>query len=271
MVQQYIFFFLFFLLIGSFFNVVLFRKNTGLSFVKGRSRCPSCNTELRFFENIPLVSFLVLKGRCRTCKTRFSWQYPIVELSVSLLGVLLWYISGKSSIAQEWNFLALLLFFFSLFLVSVYDTRTKIIDRHFLAFSLVGAILMGLTRWVYVSDGFSYFLADFFTAFLLWLFFWGLWFLSGETWMGRGDSDVAFVIGLGLGFPHGFFAILFGFWIAAFVGIVLIAISSFLRHSGLRPQKMSLKTEIPFAPFLALGALTALVYGDMFLDLFLWV
>jgi prepilin signal peptidase PulO-like enzyme (type II secretory pathway) len=262
--------FLFFLLVGSFFNVVLFRKNTGISFVTGRSRCLSCNRNLQFFENIPLISFVVQGGRCRTCKTRLSWQYPLVELAIGLLGVLLWQLSFTMGVTPEWSFLSLLLFFFSLFLVAAYDIRTKIIDRHFLVLSLAGSILMGATRWFYVSDGLTRFFEDIFVALLLWLFFWGLWFLSGETWMGRGDSDVAFVIGLGLGFPKGLLAILFGFWVGAFVGILLIIVSSILHGVMKKTPLVHLKTEIPFAPFLALGALCALVYGDTFLLLFVW-
>lgn len=269
MASTYFVIFLFFLIIGSFFNVVLFRKNTSLSFAKGRSRCLSCGKELQFFENIPVVSFFIQMGRCRGCKTRISWQYPLVELSAGLVGVLLWAHSSQMGASFAGYFAASLFFFLALFLVAVYDTRTKIIDRHFLAGALLGAFAMGIVRWMGAESFLALMVQDVFVALLLWLFFWGLWYFSKGTWMGRGDSDVAFVIGVALGFPESLLAMLLGFWIGAIVGVLLLALSRLLtRTKG--AHAIHLKTEIPFAPFLALGALGALLYGTELLHFLLW-
>lgn len=81
----YIFIFLFGLIIGSFFNALIFRMRKGQSIWRGRSQCPRCQKTLRWFELIPILSFIIQKGRCRGCQKKIDWQYPLVELTAGIL------------------------------------------------------------------------------------------------------------------------------------------------------------------------------------------
>src|SRR3989344_1360454 len=127
-------------IVGSFFNVVLLRKNTGESIVKNSSRCFSCGKKLGPLEMIPVFSFLWQKGRCRHCGSKISLQYPAVELLTGLLAFMVYF---KTGVSFWW------LFYFSalgaLLLTALYDLRTKIIDRHLLyIFGLFFGVVFGL-------------------------------------------------------------------------------------------------------------------------------
>ena len=264
--MEIFFLFLLGLLVGSFLNVVIFRMEREESFVGGRSRCLACGTELHWYDNIPLVSFLMLRGQCRFCKKRLSWQYPLVELvtgflfaSTVLIGQ--WY-SG-------WLYLAVMAVLISSIcfavLITVYDLRFSLIPEVFLWGMNVSAFCYLLLHWVTGTELPGVFLpnvgSSLLGAVLAGGFFFILVFFSKETWMGWGDVWLGLWGGMLLGLPLVQVFITLSFSLGAVVGLSLI----FLR-------KKTLKTQIPFAPyilvsgFLLLGALYEAPYVLQFLS-----
>jgi len=246
-------FFTFGLIIGSFLNVVIIRLNTEKSF-GGRSACMSCQNKLCWYELIPLISFFVLKGRCRTCKTRISATYPLVELITGLIFATLFLKF------QDLFFLNTLIFSFTyayytaafslLVVIAVYDLRHKIIPD---ALSFVLGILGFVGLFFFNSYGFYphvpsilEFLSGILIALPLYLF----WLVSSGTWMGLGDAKLAIGLGWLLGLSRALSGMVVAFWIGAIVGLSLVIFS----------KKYGMKSEIPFAPYLILGALLAFLF-----------
>ena len=246
-------FFTFGLIIGSFLNVVIIRLNTEKSF-GGRSACMSCQNKLCWYELIPLISFFVLKGRCRTCKTRISATYPLVELIAGLIFATLFLKF------QDLFFLNTLIFSFAyayytaafslLVVIAVYDLRHKIIPD---ALSFVLGILGFVGLFFFNSHGFYphvpsilEFLSGILIALPLYLF----WLVSSGTWMGLGDAKLAIGLGWLLGLSRALSGVVVAFWIGAIVGLSLVIFS----------KKHRMKSEIPFAPYLILGTLLAFLF-----------
>jgi len=225
-------------IIGSFLNVVLLKKNTGESVTLGRSRCFSCGKTLSWFELIPVISFIIQRARCRKCGSKISWQYPIIEFITALLAVVVYL--KFSNFGFTPYALKFTIFYFSVFcallLVSVYDFKHKIIDKHFLYVFGVFAVV----EFVFKNLNLSTMLA----SAVIFLFFYLLWRLSDGKWMGRGDSDLALFLALFLGHPLSLIMVLVSFWLGAIVGILLLLLKS---------SRFTIKSEIPFGPFLAAG------------------
>lgn len=249
------FVFIFGSIVGSFLNVVLLRKNTGESVVKGGSRCFSCGKNLRALEMIPILSFVLQGGKCRSCGSRISLQYPIVEFLVGSLALLIFLKFQVSS----FKIFALWVYYFAafspLFLIAAYDFKNKIIDSHFLyafaAFSVV--------EFSRRAD----FAPDLISSFLIALFFYLLWQASSGRWMGRGDADLAFWAALFLGFPLNLAMLFFAFWLGGIVGSVLLFSAKGLAASASGGKnRFGLKSEIPFAPFLAGAAFAVWIFQD---------
>ena len=218
---------------GSFFNVLLLRKNTGESAVSAPSRCFSCGHRLSASDLVPILSFLFLRGRCRYCGSKVSWQYPIVELLAGLLALAVYFkISpdasflffnkevGIPTLGRD-NFLIQFLWHFpafsALFLVAAYDFKTKIIDPRFLrVFAVFAAGEFLVRNW---ADG--AWVSDLVSSFSIALFFYLMWRLSGGRWMGRGDADLSFLASLFLGIPLTIAGFFFAFWAGGSVGVLL--------------------------------------------------
>lgn len=256
-------------LIGSFINVVSLRYNTGLSIWYSRSRCFNCNARLKWFELIPILSFVFLKGRCRKCKSPISIQYPLVELITGLLFVLvlmrqIHYFAFYS--AFEYGFLYSFLFFlyytfvFSLLLVmTLYDIWHKVIpNRLVYTFITLGILKLGVFLYskYYLIHSLTYLdMLDVSAPFVLFVPFALLWLVSGGKWIGFGDAKLVFGIGLLLGFVSGIGAIVLAFWLGALWSIFLFLYGKFNVKVA---SKVHMRTEIPFAPFLILA--TAIVF-----------
>ncbi len=243
-------------IIGSFLNVVILRWNTGASIAVDRSRCFSCGRTLRWYELIPVVSFLVQGGRCRSCGSRLSWQYPLVEMGTGVLfALVVWLFPPLSSLGA----LADALYFAIvsvLMVIVVYDLRHKIIPdifSYFFAFLAMVLIMLhasvGIFDWWTLAAGPLLALP----LFLLWL-------VSGGRWMGLGDAKLTLGIGWMLGLNAGGAALVMAFWIGAIVGIALIIV-----------HRMRLKSEVPFAPFLIAGTLIVFFTGLTFTSLALFL
>ncbi len=264
--------FIFGLIIGSFLNVVIYRYNTGLPISRGRSRCFSCGRDLSARDLIPVFSFLLYKGKCRTCRARISWQYLLVELLTGVLFVMIYMhniLSPLWLIGIDFAIAALLI------CIAVYDFRHKIIPdglvyatgaiavvRLILAFATHQAIISSVNIWTALVAGP-----------LLALPFALLWFVSGGRWMGLGDAKLALPIGWMLGIAHGFTAIVYSFWIGTAIIVLCMllgeAIEAFsTKDNALKIQvfrgrfgaylrrkfpSFGLRTEIPFGPFMIVG------------------
>ena len=258
-------FFVLGLIIGSFLNVVIYRINTNRS-LGGRSACMSCMNKLSWYELIPLFSFLSLKGRCLSCKTKISIQYPLVELVTGLIFSFLFlkfqniFFIDTMIFAVSYVYYA---FIFSILLViAVYDLKHKIIldilSFIFGAFAFVGLFFFN-SSGLPAQAGFYIhtpsileFLSGVFIALPFALF----WLISGGRWMGLGDAKLALGIGWLLGFTSALSGLAAAFWSGAIIGVTLVIFS---KNSKI--IRMGMKSEIPFAPFLVLGALLAFLFG----------
>ncbi|MCH7882947.1 prepilin peptidase [Patescibacteria group bacterium] len=236
------------LIFGSFANVIILRLNTGESLIFKDSRCFFCSQKLQWFELIPVASFLVLRGRCRSCKSRISWQYPAVEFASGFLFLLI-YVSTTTPI-NIWSLGLATAFFWLLLVISVYDIRHKIIPNS-LVYLVVAIAFLSLIVGQQLAQ-------NLISGIALFSFFAFLWWVSKGQWMGFGDAKLALAIGIFLGWPLSLVGVLVSFWVGALFGLVLI----FLR-------RLHLKTHVPFGPFLSIGALTAFLWGERIIEWYL--
>lgn len=243
--------FIFGTIIGSFLNVVGLRYNSGRS-LSGRSACPYCSKKLKPRHLIPILSFLWQKGRCAFCRGKISPQYPLVELWTGLLFVTLFskpLVDGYVSKIVLGESLILLVFCVYT-VIAIYDLRHKIIPD---LLSYTAVILALFSRLLIGGDIF-----DFLAGLILFGVFALLWFLTGGRAMGFGDAKLSLSIGLLGGAAAAFSGIILAFWIGALVGVGLIA---FRRVFPLlrRGKNITMKSEIPFAPFMILGLWLAII------------
>lgn len=236
-------------ILGSFLNALLFRFNTGRG-MGGRSRCMRCNHTLRALDLVPLLSFVLLSGKCRYCDAKISFQYPVVEGAAAALSLLV-YLAHP----VPFTYLFWLLVWMTLLFVVVYDIRHTIIPW---SASMLLMLLSAVSLFVVFEPGLyvSYpspiaLLAGPLLASPLFLFS----LVSRGRWMGWGDSGLELSLGWLLGLTSGLTALVLAFWFGAIVGITLILVK----------KGLTMKSEVPFAPFLVLGALvTHFFHVDFF-------
>jgi len=256
-------------IVGSFLNVVIFRFHTGRG-ISGRSHCMSCGKTLSWYELIPLASFLIQSGRCRTCHSKISSQYFAVEFLTGLAfaGVASMYVGGL--VYSLWA-IAPIIFgcvLVALFIViTVYDMKHLIMPDIFVATFIIlaglqlfipslvtgGIYTMQFPSWGHILSGIIIPL-----PFLL------LWFISKGRWIGFGD--IKFMVGIGwlLGLTLGITAVIFSFWIGTLwimiaYGIRYIAKSLSTRRLVPYHIRRIMKREIPFAPFLIIATFIVFV------------
>lgn len=265
----YIFVFIFGTVIGSFLNVLILRYNTGVSVAVGRSFCFSCGKKLGPLELIPVLSFIIQGGKCRSCQSRISWQYPIVESLTGLLfvAVFMKYLGLVGLIFNPWSVLIGLMVSALLVSIAVYDIRHKIIPNGLvIAFGLLSLAKIAADFFLTASTPAEiqthvlWFLAAgpilALPLFLIWLF-------SRGRWMGLGDPKLVLGIGWFLGPVLGLSALILAFWTGALYGLVLMLLSKFNWLS----LKIDRETEVPFAPFLILGFLLVFFFNLDILNL----
>jgi leader peptidase (prepilin peptidase)/N-methyltransferase len=234
------------LALGSFLNVVAARLPEGRSLMRPRSACGSCGAEIAWYDNIPVVSYLVLRGRCRSCKASFSARYPAVEISTALLVAACFWHFGLSGEAVVGAF-----FCATLVVLSAIDAERRILPDLIVLPSFVIVLAANMIiaperwkEWLAASLGAALFL---FIA-----------LLAYPAGMGMGDVKLALLLGAGLGWTVS---------VGMMIGMVCALVASsvlFARH-GLAARKMG----IPFGPFLAFGAIVALFVGQPLLDAYL--
>ena len=242
------------LIIGSFLNVYIYRLNTGKS-LSGHSHCMSCGTGLRPYELVPLLSYLFLKGRCSTCGCYIPARYFIVELCTGIF-FLLAYITAGNLI--EFGYVAALLCI--LIVITVYDIR------HFIIPDILTAALVVLTgAWqgylIYLGGTWQALATTIGAALLGAGFFYLLWLVSDGRWIGFGDVKLAVPLGLMVGPTAVFSMIVFSFWIGAFISLLLIGFAKLIRGQVRLQNRiftLTIKSAVPFAPFLVAGSLLVL-------------
>ncbi|MDQ3244763.1 MAG: prepilin peptidase [bacterium] len=254
-------FFVLGLIIGSFLNVVILRYNTQKD-LGGRSACMSCAQKLQWYELVPLFSYLGLMGRCKTCKTKISIQYPLVECLTGLLFVFLFskfatlIFADNLFFAISFGYYAII--FSVLIVIAVYDLKHKIIPD-LLVF--IFGILAFIGLFLFTDNIFAPHwptLLELLSGVILALPFAFLWIVSSGRWMGFGDAKLAIGMGYLVGLSGGISAFFIASIIGAIVGILLI----------LQSRKYGMKTEIPFAPFLVLGTFLVFLLGFNLLILY---
>ena len=236
--------FIFGLIFGSFCNVVIYRLPQGASIITPGSHCPSCRTPIRPWDNIPLLSYLLLRGRCRACKEPFSLRYPSVELLTGVLYMLLWFKFGFSIPFAVYAALTS-----TLLTVALIDYDHKIIPN---TITLPGmAIGLGLSVWVLPLTPLASLL-----GILLGGAFFYLIALVSRGGMGGGDIKLIAMIGAFLGWQGALFTIFSGALLGSLVGVTLMLLG-----------RKGRKDKVPFGPFLSSGAILFMLCGD---DLIQW-
>ncbi|NTV22449.1 MAG: prepilin peptidase [Candidatus Yonathbacteria bacterium] len=257
--------FLFGAIIGSFLNVVILRYGSGKSIIKGRSSCGTCGAHLSWYDMVPILGYIFLRGRCRSCGMKISRQYIFVEISTGILFVFIaqlflpYIFSGTVPLIFPLIDTILLWVVVSLLvIITVYDMRHFIIPDLFVylfaAMSLVyicfPALYMGMwTMWW----------GDIIAGPLFAIPFALIWLFSRGTWMGLGDAKLVLGIGWLLGVWGTISALLIAFWTGALWGLFLIGIQKKGVLWG-RKKTFTMKSEIPFGPFLIMGTLLVLLF-----------
>lgn len=246
----YAFIFIFGLIIGSFLNCVIYRLKTKESIVSSRSHCPKCGHKLSWKDLVPVLGFLSLKGKCRYCFQKISWQYPAVEIMTALLFLLIvFYFSFDLLSAAYYLLLASFLV-----VILVYDLKYYLIADEIIysaiAIVFLERILRFAVNYPLLSVG-EAILNPLISALSAAAFFAAMVFVSKEQWMGWGDVSLAFFMGLFLGFPNILLALFLAFMLGALVGIVLIIFG-----------RKKMKSQVPFAPFLVWATFIALFWGE---------
>jgi leader peptidase (prepilin peptidase) / N-methyltransferase len=255
MISQTLLFFFLGLIVGSFLNVLVYRLRDAETLL-GRSFCRSCKHPIRWYDNVPLISFVILRGLCRDCETKISWQYPVLELLTGILFALSGYFFFFSGDMLSWLETAWLLGVLScLIVIAAYDLRNMEIPISMLIVSAFLTYIFLAVYFIFVSEPF--FMSRLWYGFLggaiVAGFFFLLVFLSRETWMGWGDVWLGFIVGSIVGLPLILPMLTLSFGLGAAVGLFAIA------YGG-----KNMKSQIPFAPFLAGGTLLTLFLSQAF-------
>ncbi|MBI5871359.1 MAG: prepilin peptidase [Actinobacteria bacterium] len=237
--------------IGSFLNVVIYRLPRELSLVAPGSHCPRCDQPVKWYDNIPILSYALLRGQCRHCGQGITMRYPTVEL----LTAVLWTLAGVE-FGMSWELLPALLFVSSLVAIYYIDLDHYIIPNVIVlpvaVIGLAANIAISLTgddtvpSW---QPWYAYLAAGLMSA----TFFFVVALLKPGG-MGMGDVKLAGMMGFFLG-EYTLVGLFLGFLIGAITGVVLMAV-------GIKGRK----SRIPFGPFLAIGAVIALFFGADILD-----
>lgn len=258
------FLFLFGLIIGSFLNCVIYRLDTKESFLRGKSFCPNCKHTLSWQDLIPVLSFIFLKGKCRYCQKPISWQYPLVELATAILFVM---ILNYELRIMNYEFLNFGFILYSLFLILnscfliiifVYDLKHYIIPDKVIYPAIIIAFLYDILYSLFFIHNSKFLIQFLFSGLGAAAFFLLIVLISRGKWMGVGDIKLAFFMGLVLSWPNILIALFLAFSIGALIGIILIA-----------ARKKTMKSEIPFGPFLVSGTFLALFFGEKIVNWYL--
>jgi len=258
--------FFFGLVIGSFLNCLIWRLHRNET-ILGRSYCPKCKKQIDWYDNIPVLSFLILKGKCRHCRKKISWQYPAVESIVGVLFVMSFYLNYELRIMDYGT---------GIFNLSILQDSLFIIQvlRDWFLIAVMTVIFIYDLRWYLILDIVT--LPACIIIFLLNLalgitwqnmlisgiigssFFLFQFLISRGKWIGGGDIRLGLLMGIALGWPNILAAILLAYFIGSFVGIGLIL-----------SKKKEWGSQIPLGIFLSTATIITLFWGNKIVDWYL--
>ena len=227
------------LIIGSFLNVVIYRIPLKKSIIFPYSYCPYCETELPYYDLIPLISYFVNKGKCRYCNENISIQYPIVELLTALLFLLTFLKYGLNS-----EFIIFLLLISSLIIVSFIDFKHQIIPNEItFTFIPLGLILSLFFNHIsFINSMLGLIIPAGVLLFIAFIY---------KKGMGIGDVKLIGMIGVFIGWKYALISIFIGALLGSIYGIFMMVTNNMIR-----------KTQIPFCPFISTGAIIMILYGN---------
>ena len=240
--------FVFGLIVGSFLNSIIYRLDDLGTIIRHRSHCPHCKKEIRWYDLVPLLSFVVLEGKCRECGKKISWQYPLVEICTALLFLAIYLNFGLT-----YYTLFLLIISCFLIVIFVYDWRKMIIPD----IAIIPAIGIWIIIWLLsiipgVTLGLPVDFLNYLLGGLAGAGFIGLIvLLTRGKGMGVGDIKLAFLLGFICGWPLAVIGLFSAFIIGSIIGLILLA-----------AKIKKLKSAIPFGPFLIVGFYIALFWGE---------
>lgn len=236
--------FLYGIIIGSFLNVCILRIPAGESIVTGRSHCDNCNNKIKWYDLIPIISFLLLRGKCRYCKTRISIQYPMIEALNGILYVLVFYCNGINYLSVVYC-----LTVSALIVLSIIDLRMNTIPFGINIF----IFLMGLVRLVLDYRYFYNYIIGFFAVSG---FLYLIYLATGGKGIGGGDIKLMAGAGLLLGWK----LILLAFFLGCICGSVIHPVRMKLFHQS---------RVLAFGPYLSVGIITAVLTGNEMINWYL--
>ncbi|MEX2090989.1 MAG: prepilin peptidase [Candidatus Paceibacterota bacterium] len=238
--MTYLFIILIGLCVGSFLNVVIFRLDKKDGIFWGRSECTHCNHNLKWYDLIPVLSFLTLKAKCRYCKHKISFTYPFVEIVAALSFFAYFYFRNNYQFSAIFD-----LFIISGLIIIIFSDLTALWIPDKIIFPL---IIVSFVYGIAAPD----FLNRLLVALAISSIFAIIYLASRGQWMGFGDVKLVFLMGLLLGYPLGILAVLLSVWAAALVGIALITV-----------KKATLKTALPLGTFLASSSILFIILSDL--------
>lgn len=245
--------FLFGLAIGSFLLVLIDRLPKELPVISSRSQCDYCKHVLSPLDLVPVFSYVMLRGKCRYCHRKLSLKYPLMELFIGLSFVTLYLFTQLSPVSYPlillssfYLFIFLAIIFSTLIVIFFTDLLEGVIPLYVVVFGvLVTGVYLGLSNPIILLSHVT-------TALVTMLFFLTIFFITKMRGIGSGDVIYAFYMGLLLGYPM----IIVGLYVAFLTGAIVSIILVLSRKKKLRGD------SVPFGPFLILGTLTALIFGD---------
>ncbi len=243
---------LFGVVIGSFLNVVIYRLPLDKGLVTGRSMCPHCGNQLKWYHNVPLLSFAALRGKCAFCRQPISWRYPLVELLTGGAYVYFYWYLGLTPAFFVW-----ILFVSALIVIFFIDLDHQIIpDSITFPGMVLGLAASFLPGGIGIKTAVIGFLVGGGALYLIAIL--GEWLFKKEA-MGGGDIKMAAMLGAFLGWQK----VLLVFISSAAIGLI-VSIVALLLSSRVRESRM-----IPFGPFLAVAAMISVLYGDRIISYYL--
>jgi len=239
------------LIVGSFSNVCIYRIPRNESIIYPASHCPKCRSRIQPFDNIPLLSFILLKGRCRNCKTKISIQYPMVELLTGLIYLIIYLIYGLSV-----QTLIYIILSSALIIIAFIDLNQQILpDVISLPGIMVGFILSFFVPYIsFINSALGVLVGG---GIILVIGLAGSVIFKKEA-MGGGDVKLAAMIGAFLGWRYIIISLFLGFLLGALVGIILIL-----------SKIKSREDTVPFGPFIVLGSFITLLWGEKIISCYI--
>ena len=267
---------------GSFLNVCLSRWPAGESIVSPRSHCRQCGRTLAWWENVPLLSWLALRGRCRTCHTWIGWRYPLIELAVGAL----WALVAWSLLRITWpgepviylfdnhyvlgSAISIIVFYWLMIALAVLDAENLWLPNWITLPGIVVGFIFSVwrNRLMYETPGsdfssppfapgwLSLLLGIIAAAALILLIRWAYWLVRRREGIGLGDAKLMAMLAAWLGFPQALLAFAVGVVLGALVAVVLLVIPSARRESGTWAM-----SKLPLGTFLCIGGIISSMFG----------